>query len=428
MTANEKKAMQKKFSEDFLQAVQKAIYERKLSEKQKKEDLSYAKSHAVKLAKGIFEVLSEDSLKSESESESESDADEISMQVFLSMPEDTCVRMRLKLISMVQAQAEKRVKENEKKLHLNSLKPSDYKALKKMVDLINHAILPIQGMEKILYRETGMYTPKFVECPYCHQKMFFKEGSNFNVYVCGTEGCKTLVSCYPFSSLPKGIPANLQLRNLRKEVRRLAGKVFQGKMYQLFLFIEKMIGRKFHEADGHISSMTEEECKKIIHLFQFLSKRKEYLTGIKDIRRNNYLLEEYFISHATHQEMQMFYFLMCDMRVGEIAKKINMPFSEASILYANALSKGCPHLPKNVPVLKSYLSDQKIRQKLDECQHEDTDTFLYHIIRRGYFPSFQTLTLRTLVAFYQRNQLLKRLIEEDKQNQENGYISKISYL
>lgn len=420
MKSSEKKAMQKKFSEDFLQVVQKTISESKLAEKQKKEDLSYAKIHAGKLSKGIFEVLSRNI--------SDVQQNEISMQFFLSLPEDACAGLRSELISMVQAQAEKRMEENKKKLHSHTLKPSDYKALKKMVDLINYAIQKNQEVKKILYRETVMYTQKFVECPYCHQKMFFKEGSNFNVYVCGTEGCKTLVSCYPFSALPKGIPANLQLRNLRKEVRRLTGKVFQGKMYQLFLFIEKMIGRKFHDADGHISSMTEDECKKIIHLFQFLSKRKEYLTGIKDIRRNNYLLEEYFISHATHQEMQMFYFLMCGMRVGEIAKKMNMPFSEASILYANVLSKGCPHLPKNAPVLKSYLSDQKIKQKLDECQHEDTDTFIYHIIRRGYFPSFQTLTLRMLVAFYQRNQLLKRLIEEYTKDKENGYISKISYL
>lgn len=225
------------------------------------------------------------------------------------------------------------------------LTPSDYSKIRQYVDVVN-LIFSERDDLYIQYSETELYHLHKVVCPICGAIMSFRELSKFNIYVCPNQ-CDSVVSCHPHTALPAGIVATTKLRTLRKKLHCVTEQVFQGSKKMLYSFLSHMLDRSFDDFYGHIGSMNEAECTRILNLFTFLRERSKHFSELRKHpeAEAEYLLEENFLQCATHQEMQAYYVLATNgFSIPIMAKRMNLYENKDTFhkLLVSLVKKGIP--------------------------------------------------------------------------------------
>lgn len=234
----------------------------------------------------------------------------------------------------------------------DALSPKQYDHLRRFIDAVNFVTDSRKDL-RVRYEETALYEEHEVVCPVCGGKMRFERTAH-DSYIC-PNGC-TKVSCHPFTAMPEGIPATANLRKMRQQLHGVTDHVFRGNRKQLYCFMARMIGRPFNSFDGHIGSMNESECEKMLALFRFLGKRGEHLENVRGISRVEYLLEEYFLSHADHTEAQAYYFLVKSGFAFDALKPMfDLTGPQYRLLLASMVAKG---LPLSTNISKVRLSSE----------------------------------------------------------------------
>lgn len=210
------------------------------------------------------------------------------------------------LVGLIEDEARYLRKKNYLAHGVFKLTPIQLRNIRKRIDAFNFIFHSRKSELFIQYEETVLYRQFDVYCPVCGKKMEFRTGKKFNAYYCPS-GHDVMVSCHPHTAMPTGMAATLPTRIKRANLHMLTDQVFKGSTKELYLFLERMLGREFNDYDGHIGSMDSNECDRMINLFQFLNKRAGYLELLKKTTPNDYILEEYFLANATHREMQVYY-------------------------------------------------------------------------------------------------------------------------
>ena len=103
-----------------------------------------------------------------------------------------------------------------------------------------------------------------------------------------------------------------------------------------------MLERRFNVFDGDIGSMDESECSRMLNMFHFLEARAEHLRSLRETSEAGWLLEEYFLSHATCQEMRVYYILTVnDFSMAALKKSCVLGNNLRTILIS-LIKKGLP--------------------------------------------------------------------------------------
>ena len=222
----------------------------------------------------------------------------------------------------------------------DKLFPKDYDWIRQRIDITN-LIFSNKLDLQIAYEETILFELHHVECPICGNQMIFQKGSKYNKYICNN-GCDSLVTCHPHTALPAGLVANKEVRMLRADLHNITSQVFRSSRKNLYAFLEKMLGRTFNNLEGHIGSMNKIECQKMIRLFAFLTERAYYLNKTRLFSEKDYLLEENFISTATHREMQAYYIMLKRFSSFNAFKNLCTSIEDYHELVFSLIKKGIP--------------------------------------------------------------------------------------
>ena len=87
--------------------------------------------------------------------------------------------------------------------------------------------------------------------------------------------------------------------------------------------------------------MNEEECNKVINFLYFLKECSGRLNEIKGVSEKEYLLEEYFISNATHEELQAYYVLVKNnFSLSTLKERIKLSSEDFTKLIVSLTKKG----------------------------------------------------------------------------------------
>ncbi len=211
------------------------------------------------------------------------------------------------VLSVIRHEADYIKRKNIESFGDDRLSPKDLDRIRRYVDILNVLFRSSPRSVFVSYEETALYEQAELFCPICGERLRFLPGHDGerNKYGCPSGSCDIVVACHPNSALPSGLPATKPTRLLRKELHDLTKEVFRGPRSSLYGFLEKAIGRKFNVYDGHIGSMSLEECSWMIDLVNSLSARAEQVRGSE-----GFLMESYFVTHANKQELKAFKFLL----------------------------------------------------------------------------------------------------------------------
>lgn len=129
---------------------------------------------------------------------------------------------------------------------------------------------------------------------------------------------------------------------MRRDLHNITDRVFKGSRGNLYCFFSRMLERRFNVFDGHIGSMDESECSRMLNMFHFLEARAEHLRSLRETSEAGWLLEEYFLSHATCQEMRVYYILTVnDFSMAALKKSCVLGNNLRTILIS-LIKKGLP--------------------------------------------------------------------------------------
>ena len=117
----------------------------------------------------------------------------------------------------------------------------------------------------------------------------------------------------------------------------------------------------------------------MLELFNFLKHRATHLQNVRSLSKGDYLLEEYFLSHANHTEIQAYYFLVrSGFAFDAIGSMFDLSESQEHRLLAAMVSKGLP-LTKNldkIHLFKELLPAIVARKELsDRLLHADASDY-----------------------------------------------------
>ena len=257
------------------------------------------------------------------------------------------------------ADVEQRIRSrNIEKMGSNKLSPRDLDHLRQKVDALN-LLFGDDENRKIYYKETALYEQHEVICPVCGKQMVLEEGTRYgNRYVCPS-GDDVIVSCHPHTTLPSAVPATTRLRQMRQFLHGLTANVFKGSRTNMYRFIEAMLGRPFDDFQGHIGSMTEDECQRIINLFRFLQMR---LNELKESSSEDVLLEKNLLSHATIDELRA-YFVLVRANFSTLA----LAKTYGAKTYQDFCNIIIPLIRKGLPLNKWKIPQAKMTQDLVEA-------------------------------------------------------------
>lgn len=270
---------------------------------------------------------------------------------------------------------------SETEIGVPALSPQQYDYLRCFIDAVNFITDSRKDLH-VDYEETALYEKHEVWCTECGCAMLFECHGTHNSYVCPMECTK--VSCHPHTAMPEGIPATAKLRKMRQELHFVTDCVFKGDRKHLYRFLSEMLGRSFNTFEGHIGSMDESECEKMLELFNFLKHRATHLQNMRSLSKGDYLLEEYFLSHANHTEIQAYYFLVrSGFAFDAIGSMFDLSESQEHRLLAAMVSKGLP-LTKNLDkihlfeeLLPAIVARQELSDRLLHADASDYKKFVF---------------------------------------------------
>lgn len=263
----------------------------------------------------------------------------------------------------------------------------------------------------ISFEETELFSStKTIKCPYCGSTAKFipsSEIKNFAVYICPT--CHSKASVHKNTNIPTGTMANENLRTLRKRVYSVSQQMFPKEHWKVYPFIENVCGRKFDHSVGYISNLTENECKKILKLFNFLYGYLKKLEKTKSTRKNHYLLMHYFISKASVLELRAFYLLYNNFNFLQSCEKLKLNNEEYYVLLIKMFYNGCNINFKNLPIVKKFVTEYN--NILINYYNEDFSKFVKTMMESNVqgFNNIGNRAFYLSLAYFSRIILLKRL-------------------
>lgn len=138
-----------------------------------------------------------------------------------------------------------------------------------------------------------------MKCPYCGAEVILKSMSYIyknrndikgNVWVCSRyPECDSYVGCHKGTDLPLGRPANLKLRNLKKEAHRQFDPIWKSGLMTrkaAYKWLADRLNIPYEEC--HIGWFDIEMCNKVIHLCKYQDN-----PVINEYRKKHYGVEKY---------------------------------------------------------------------------------------------------------------------------------------